>query len=266
MDEGALLAALNDDGLAAAYLDVLAEEPLEKTRRARRSSRTTDVSSRHIRRGRRTVKRRLVDTACASIAAFLRGDELTAPSLGHYTVRAEHGPRTLAYSRAARGGRRVPQLARASAALRCASDDAGNRARVSAKAARRRPPSSRRSRARPVPRSRGGPRAPRGAQAQQPAARADSASHPQRRHDQTTLAGDGRGRPHVRVRGVVQRQRREADHKFGITLVADSAPRSPRPRPAAHLISRGRFSIQEARVAQDPEPGALHFDVIWMRR
>ena len=78
VDEGALLAALNDDGLAAAYLDVLAEEPPRKdSPGAALVAHDRCFVTPHTAWATDQSRRRLVDTACASIAAFLRGDELT---------------------------------------------------------------------------------------------------------------------------------------------------------------------------------------------
>ena len=74
---GALLAALNDDGLAAAYLDVLAEEPPRKdSPGAALIAHDRCFVTPHTAWATDQSRRRLVDTACASIAAFLRGDEL----------------------------------------------------------------------------------------------------------------------------------------------------------------------------------------------
>ena len=42
----------------------------------------------------------------------------------------------------------------------------------------------------------------------------------QRCHEEAALAGDGRGRAHVGMGGIIQSQRRETD-EFRITLVAD---------------------------------------------
>ena len=77
VDEGALLAALNDNGLAAAYLDVLAEEPPRKdSPGAALIAHDRCFVTPHTAWATDQSRRRLVDTACASIAAFLRGDEL----------------------------------------------------------------------------------------------------------------------------------------------------------------------------------------------
>ena len=77
VDEGALLAALNNDGLAAAYLDVLAEEPPRKdSPGAALIAHDRCFVTPHTAWATDQSRRRLVDTACASIAAFLRGDEL----------------------------------------------------------------------------------------------------------------------------------------------------------------------------------------------
>ena len=111
VDEGALLAALNDDGLAAAYLDVLAEEPPRKdSPGAALVAHDRCFVTPHTAWATDQSRRRLVDTACASIAAFLRGDELKIVS-GHYTVRAEHGPRFPNIQRRLGAVERVPQLA-----------------------------------------------------------------------------------------------------------------------------------------------------------
>ena len=78
VDEGALLAALKNDGLAAAYLDVLAEEPPRKdSPGAALVAHDRCFVTPHTAWATDQSRRRLVDTACASIAAFLRGDELT---------------------------------------------------------------------------------------------------------------------------------------------------------------------------------------------
>ena len=78
VDEGALLAALNDDGLAAAYLDVLAEEPPRKdSPGAALVAHDRCFVTPHTAWATDQSRRRLVDTACASIAAQERGDELT---------------------------------------------------------------------------------------------------------------------------------------------------------------------------------------------
>ena len=77
VDEGALLAALKNDGLAAAYLDVLAEEPPRKdSPGAALIAHDRCFVTPHTAWATDQSRRRLVDTACASIAAFLRGDEL----------------------------------------------------------------------------------------------------------------------------------------------------------------------------------------------
>ena len=77
VDEGALLAALRNDGLAAAYLDVLAEEPPRKdSPGAALIAHDRCFVTPHTAWATDQSRRRLVDTACASIAAFLRGDEL----------------------------------------------------------------------------------------------------------------------------------------------------------------------------------------------
>ena len=74
----AKVAALNDDGLAAAYLDVLAEEPPRKdSPGAALVAHDRCFVTPHTAWATDQSRRRLVDTACASIAAFLRGDELT---------------------------------------------------------------------------------------------------------------------------------------------------------------------------------------------
>ena len=77
VDEDALLAALNDETLAAAYLDVLVEEPPGKdSPGAALIAHPRCVVTPHTAWATDQARGRLVDTACASIAAFLRGDEL----------------------------------------------------------------------------------------------------------------------------------------------------------------------------------------------
>ena len=180
-------------------------------------------------------------------------------------MRAEHGPRFPNIQRRLGAVGARPAAGPAPAALRCAIDDAGNRARVSAKSSKAPAFFTAAASETRSPLSRG-PRAPRGRRG--PSSPPPAPTPPRIRPPATTPRSNDtrrrRSRPPPCPRGRRYTAPAPRGDEFGIAPCGETKLRSPRPRPAAHLMN-GRFSIQEARVAQDPEPGALRPDVIWMR-